>query len=97
MVGSPFIYKTMESEMKAYKFGRCQVIISIENGYLHLSISTPDALPSYAELKAARYVFCPDEIYMAEIFPPKSEFINVHPYCRHLWQIDIDKSNYPKK
>jgi hypothetical protein len=87
----------MTSELTKYRFGRCTVITSIENGFWHLSISTPDALPSYKEMKEARYKFCPEEIYMAEIFPPKSEFVNFHPFCRHLWQIDIDKSNYPKK
>jgi len=67
--------------------GRCNIIVSIDNGMWHLSISTPNALPSYKEMKAARYKYLPNEIYAAEIFPPKEEFINVHPYCRHLYQI----------
>lgn len=97
----PLFYKKIvvvsDTEFKQFRMGRCLVFVSIDGGNYHLSISTPDKLPSYEEMKEARYKFCPDEIYMAEIFPPKSEFINVHPYCRHLWQIDIDKSNYPKK
>ena len=70
-----------------FKMGRCKIITSIDEGKWHLSISTPNAMPSYNEIKEARYKFCPDDIYMAEIFPPKSEFVNLHPYCRHLWQI----------
>jgi hypothetical protein len=31
---------------------------------------------------------------MAEIFPPKDEFVNLHENCRHLWQIEIDESNF---
>lgn len=77
-----------------FMMGRCAVIVSIDNGAWHLSISTRDALPSYKEIKAARYRFCPDDIYMAEIFPPKSEFVNLMPYCRHLYQIRIKDSNY---
>jgi len=77
-------------KQRMYRMGRCQIIVSIDAGLWHLSISTPDALPSYKEIKQARYTYCPDEIYMAEIFPPSKEFVNVHPYCRHLWQIPME-------
>ena len=81
----------MELEIKAkkYNMGRCTILVSVDNGLYHLSISTPDALPSYNEIKRARYTYLPDEIYMAEIFPPSHEFVNLHPYTRHLWQINI--------
>jgi hypothetical protein len=80
-----------------YKLGRCKILISIDNEAWHLSISCEDCLPSYKEIKDARYQFLPDDIHMAEIFPPKDEFVNLHPFCRHLWQIEIDESNYPIK
>jgi hypothetical protein len=70
-----------------FKFGRCTVIVSIDAGLWHLSISTPNASPSYNEIKEARYKFIPDEVVMAQIFPPKSQFVNLHPYCHHLFQI----------
>ena len=79
-----------------YRMGRCRIIYTIDDGDHHISISTANALPSYKEMKKIRYLFCPDEIYMAEIFPPSDEFINLHEFTRHLYQIDIDKSNYPK-
>ena len=71
-----------------FQMGRCNVIVSIDNGKWHLSISTKTASPSYKEIKKARYKYCPDNIYMAQIFPPKSEFINVYSYCHHLWEIN---------
>ncbi len=77
-----------------YKLGRCRIIYTIDNGEHHISISTHRALPSYSEMKTIRYMFCPDDIYMAEIFPPSEEFVNLHPFTRHLYQIDIKKSNY---
>lgn len=64
------------------------VIITKDDGVnWHMSISHPNRYPTYEELKEARYKFCPDEVEMAQIFPPKSEFVNVHPNCFHLWQI----------
>ena len=76
--------------------GRCAIIVSMDNGAWHLSISTRSAMPSYKELKAARYKYCPDDVYMAEIFPPKEEFVNLHQFTRHLFQINIEDSNYEK-
>lgn len=90
----------MEPQTGLYKMGRCRIIITKDpdkdfpDGAWHLSISTADALPSYNEVKRARYGLLPDDIYMAEIFPPLDEFVNLHQYTRHLWQIDIEKSNY---
>lgn len=70
-----------------FKMGRCNIIVSIDNGKWHLSISTPSASPSYNEIKEARYMFLPNNITVAQLFPPKEEFVNVHPFCHHLFEI----------
>ena len=70
-----------------FRMGRCLVIVSIDAGTWHLSISTPDSSPSYKELKQARYKYLPSDITVAQLFPPVEEFVNLHPYCHHLWQI----------
>lgn len=88
----------MEYKPGIYRNGRCQIILSIDNERWHLSISVIDGLsnlqkkrggvlPSYHEIKKARYKYCPDNIYMAEIFPPTSEFVNLGE-VRHLFEID---------
>lgn len=66
----------------------CVGIVSRDAGMWHLSISHKDRLPTYDELKDARYRFCPDVKYMAMIFPPKKEFVNVYETCLHLWEIE---------
>lgn len=60
--------------------------VSIENNLYHISLSHPTRLPKYEELKNARYELLPDNIFMAQIFPPSKEFVNKHKYCLHLWQ-----------
>ena len=79
----------MDKEYKegSFRMGRCFVLVTKDNGKWHLSISTPNAQPSYKELKKARYQFIPNECYMAQIFPPKEEFINLHEYCLHLYEL----------
>lgn len=70
-----------------YLFGECNAVVTIENGCYHISISHPERLPTYDELKEARYKFAPDFVYMAQIFPPMDEFVNLHPFCLHLYEI----------
>jgi hypothetical protein len=54
----------------------------------HLSISHPRRLPTYAEMKRARYQFLPNNVDMAQLFPPTEEFVNLHERCLHLWEIE---------
>lgn len=75
------------NSIKRYQMGECIVLVSKDHGKLHLSISHPDRLPNYEEIKFARYHYLPDSVYMAQIFPPKAEFVNLHPNCLHLWQL----------
>ena len=70
-----------------FAMGRCFVIVTKDAGKWHLSISCANDDPTYNEIKAARYQFIPDNVYMAQIFPPRAEFVNLHPHCFHLWEI----------
>jgi hypothetical protein len=70
-----------------YTLNGCSVIVGIENGLWHLSIAHKNRYPSYDEIKQARYKFVPDNVTMAMLFPPKDQFVNVHPNCFHLWEI----------
>jgi hypothetical protein len=54
----------------------------------HLSISHPDRYPSWDEIGDARYQLTPGGITMALLLPPMGEYVNAHPFCFHLWQID---------
>ena len=85
----------MSQTKPTYKEGifmmkRCTVIVSRETLKWHLSISTPPGTepPTYDEIKEARYKFLPDNAFMAQIFPPQDDFVNIHPNCHHLWEID---------
>lgn len=59
----------------------------------HLSIShsrgdKPGRIPSWEEIKVARYRFCPNECTMAMMLPPREEYVNLHPTTMHLHEID---------
>jgi hypothetical protein len=73
--------------------GHLSVFVGVEDGGWHLSIShrradtSPGRLPSWDELKDARYRFCPDAVTMAMLLPPQAEYVNLHPTTFHLWQV----------
>lgn len=53
--------------------------------WLHLSLSAPDRLPSYDDLVRAKEDFLRPDVRAIQIFPPRSEHVNLHPNCLHLW------------
>jgi hypothetical protein len=77
--------------------GRLQVLVGREPPGWHLSLAhvmvdgdghpSPGRLPTYAELKEARYLFVPNDVVMAQLFPPTEEFVNIHETTLHLWEV----------
>lgn len=64
------------------------IVISIDGGLWHLSASANHTL-GYYEIKELRYKFMPNGMNVAQIFPPREEFVNLHPNCFHLWEVKI--------
>lgn len=78
---------------KAYAFGECYIMVDQEPGHgWHMSISHQERYPTWDEIREARYQFCPDDITMAMLLPPKSEYVNVHNNCFHLYESDTKTS-----
>lgn len=75
-----------------YVKGELRALVSrdpeVQKTRWHLSVSCADRYPTWEEIKAARYALIPDEVYMAQILPPKHEYVNVHPNTFHLHEID---------
>ena len=52
--------------------------------WVHLSVARRTRLPTWEELKQVKEVILGDR-WCAQIFPPKAEYVNTHPYCLHLY------------
>lgn len=72
---------------KAWIIGECSVLYSLDANRHHLSIAHPKRYPTWEEIKQARYVFLPDDCYMAIMFPPKKYWVNLHRNAFHLWEV----------
>lgn len=66
----------------------CTVIYNKENSKEHVSISHTKRLPRWDEVKFVRYQLMKPDATVAQILPPKSEYVNLHENCFHLWEIN---------
>ena len=83
----------LEPGTLAFGKGECLIFLSRhpKNGAYHLSISCKNRLPTWDELHDARYDLIPDDVTMAMILPPKAEYVNVHEFCFHIYQVNIGR------
>lgn len=68
-----------------------RVIASNGMGWEHVSISLKNRCPNWREMCFVKDFFWdPHEVVM-QLHPAKSEYVNMHPNCLHLWRpIGID-------
>lgn len=51
----------------------------------HVSVSTPSRCPTWGELCQVKAMFWDDDLVI-QFHPLKSDYVNDHPYCLHLWR-----------
>lgn len=89
--GSP----TIRGWQREVHDGHLSVFAGVEDERFHLSIShrlsdgsrRPGRLPTWDELKDARYRFAPLGTTMGMLLPPQEEYVNVHETTFHLWEL----------
>lgn len=62
------------------------VIASDEYGWEHVSVSRPDRCPSWDEMCRVKALFWDDEDTVMQLHPPRSQWVNNHSHCLHLWR-----------
>lgn len=70
----------------------CHVIWGRSEGgqYDHVSIAPKRRTPTWEEMCKVKDMFFYDEEECYQVFPKKSEYVNLHKYCLHIWR-DITK------
>lgn len=62
------------------------VCVANEGGLLHVSIAHTTRYPTWDEILAVRDWVFPDEMEAVLVLARKSEYVNKHPNCFHIWQ-----------
>lgn len=52
----------------------------------HVSVSCEDRCPTWEEMQRVKELFWRDDETVIQFHPPKSEYVNHHQYCLHLWK-----------
>lgn len=53
--------------------------------WLHFSMAHPSRMPHYTELANYKDVFLGREVKAVMVLPPRSQHVNIHTYCLHLF------------
>ena len=52
----------------------------------HVSVSNEARCPTWEEMCWIKSLFWEDEEVVVQFHPAKSEYVNYHPFCLHLWK-----------
>ena len=58
----------------------------LAEGWEHVSVSTRDRTPNWAEMTFVKNLFWGEEECVVQYHAPRSQYVNHHPYCLHLWR-----------
>lgn len=87
----PNYYAGLDDQGGAFELESCVdgarifVIASTGEGWDHVSASRADRCPTWEEMCQVKEAFFEDEDCAIQYHPPKSEYVNFHPHCLHLW------------
>ena len=80
-----------------YRLGEVVIIASWGGGWEHVSVSLKKRCPTWDEMCMIKDIFWSDDECVVQFHPHKSEYVNTHPYCLHLWKkIGEDYETPPK-
>lgn len=55
-------------------------------GWDHVSVSTPERCPTWDEMCFVKDLFFGEDEVVMQLHPAKSDYVNNHPFCLHLWR-----------
>ncbi|MEZ3438614.1 MAG: hypothetical protein K1W18_07020 [Oscillospiraceae bacterium] len=74
-----------------------RVVFSWGGGWEHVSVSFSTRCPTWEEMCKVKDMFWNEDECVIQYHPPKSEYVNNHPYCLHLWRKCGENFELPPK
>lgn len=71
------------------------VIASDGMDWEHVSVSLPNRTPNWKEMCFIKDLFWGEDECVVQYHPPKSEYVNNHNFCLHLWKSNKIKIPLP--
>lgn len=73
------------AEYRSYEF-KILAYDGTTDGWEHVSVSLPNRCPNWQEMSYIKDLFWDEEDCVIQFHVPKSQHVNNHPYCLHLWK-----------
>lgn len=67
-------------------FRELTVVFSDGLGWEHVSVSTRARCPNWDEMCFVKNLFWAAEDVVIQFHPARSNYVNQHPFCLHLWR-----------
>jgi len=64
--------------------------------WLHVSLSFPDRLPTFKDVRSVKRIFMGKYHYAAMIFPPEKYYVNQNPFVLHIFACPNDEWPLPE-
>jgi hypothetical protein len=69
------------------KHGQAVFVIASDGmGWEHVSVSRRDRCPTWDEMCQVKAMFWDADDCVVQFHPARSEYVNNHPYCLHMWR-----------
>lgn len=72
-----------------------QVIASTGGHWDHVSVSLPNKCPTWEDMNYIKDMFFEADECVMQLHPQKSNYVNLHKYCLHLWRPQRDTIPMP--
>lgn len=72
-----------------------KVVVSDQMGWDHVSVSLPYMAPTWSMMCFVKDLFWDEDEVAVQYHPKKSDYVNFHPFCLHLWRIHTDAIPIP--
>jgi hypothetical protein len=77
-----------------------KIICFASNGmdwdHVSVSVLNKHASPTWEQMCYVKSHFWDDEETVVQLHPPRSQWVNNHPYCLHLWKYQKEETPLPK-
>lgn len=87
-IGSPIPFARAFSIPLPNKKNKFLSVIASENpdGWNHVSVSLKTRTPTWEEMSYIKNIFFDDESCCLQFHPKKSQYVNLHDFCLHIWE-----------
>lgn len=90
---SDALRETLATRARIFRAGELRLIASTDNTrhgrLLHVSVSKESELPSWYEMIAIKRHFYPDDVAAVMVAPEETEYVNIHEFTLHWWQLPV--------